>query len=422
MTDIRVFILTTDGPVEVQRITEEDPGVKSVICLDGKAIALPVSPAYEAFVRAPTGVVERSFGHPAYRLDVSGRITEGLSWQFGVFLAHALHAAGRLGGTDSRVAVLTTGEVDRDLNVLPVESVPDKLMLAGPLVDELTADGVATTVLIPQDNGDAAAGAAALAPVATVGQAFEILGLEPPDTSVPAPVAPMASPPPRRRYGVLLTVITLIAAGLGGSWWLADRDRKTAAAMATKPAAAISATAIALPAPPPKPALPAGPALVTTLVESRAPPGKTCAAVHFKKTAPRIVETAVPNTGRFPDTRLRGLCALAYRITNKGTAVDLTVLAARGRQDAPAVRTKVFLRNQRLGPGERTELTVQPPRARRPLDIQFLLLAATDLDRPRPATQREMPRQLPVERWRTLPAKVAQRGFSVFTVSHRLSP
>ena len=142
MTAIRVFILTTDGPVEIQRITEEDPGVKSVICLDGKAIAVPVSPAYEAFVRSPTGVIESCFGHPAYRLDVSGRISEGLSWQFGVFLAHALHKVGRLDGSAADVAVLTTGEIDRDLNVLSVDAVAEKLMLAQPLLDSLVADGV----------------------------------------------------------------------------------------------------------------------------------------------------------------------------------------------------------------------------------------------------------------------------------------
>ncbi len=58
MNAIRLFILTTDGPVEVQRITAEDPSVKSVICLDGRAVSLPISPDYEAFVRTPTGVVE----------------------------------------------------------------------------------------------------------------------------------------------------------------------------------------------------------------------------------------------------------------------------------------------------------------------------------------------------------------------------
>ena len=96
MKSIRVFIATTDGPAEVQRIAEEDPDVKSVVCLDGKAVALPISPDYDAFVRAPTGVIERSYGHRAFRLDVSREISSGLSWQLGIFIAHALHVAGRL--------------------------------------------------------------------------------------------------------------------------------------------------------------------------------------------------------------------------------------------------------------------------------------------------------------------------------------
>ena len=415
MTAVRVFILTTDGPVEVQRITAEDPGVKSVICLDGKAIALPVSPAYEAFVRSPTGVIESCFGHPAYRLDVSGRISEGLSWQFGVFLAHALHAAGRLGGETADVAVLTTGEVDRDLNVLPVESVPEKLMLAEPLVTDLVAGGVATTVLVTHDNAAADAGGAALSPVATVAQAFRILGLDAPEKAVPAHIAAAAGKP-RRSALPLFTILTLLLAGGAMTWWLAGRDRMPVASMLS--AAAI--TPVAATAPVAKPSLPTAPHLVTTLVETRVPPGLSCAAVHFNRAQPRIVETSVTNTGQFAETPLRGLCGLAYRITNKGPAVDLTVLAARGARGAAALRTKVFLRNQRLERGEQTSLAVKPPRT--PLRVQFLLLVATDLDRAVPAAQRPMPPEIPLERWRAIPAKLAKHDLAVFTVSHRLTP
>jgi len=55
---ITVYILTTQGPVRIQRITEEQTGIQSVICLDGRAQALPISSRYDAFVRNPTGVIE----------------------------------------------------------------------------------------------------------------------------------------------------------------------------------------------------------------------------------------------------------------------------------------------------------------------------------------------------------------------------
>ncbi|MEP6149304.1 MAG: hypothetical protein ABJ201_17940, partial [Nisaea sp.] len=86
---IRVLIATTRGPVEVQNIARENPAVRSVICVGGAFTALPVSPAYDAFVREPTGVVERMTGHPVYRTDVAAPIEAGESWQLGMFLAHA---------------------------------------------------------------------------------------------------------------------------------------------------------------------------------------------------------------------------------------------------------------------------------------------------------------------------------------------
>ena len=96
MNSVTVYIATTIKPVAIQRITEEDPEVNSVICLAGKAISLPISGAYNAFVRNPTGVIQRDFGHSAYRIDVSGKIEDGYSWQLGVFVAHALKRAARL--------------------------------------------------------------------------------------------------------------------------------------------------------------------------------------------------------------------------------------------------------------------------------------------------------------------------------------
>ena len=96
MTLVRVHVGTTEGPAEIQRITDEPPGIRSVVCLDGKAVALPISADYDSFVRRPTGVVERLFGHSAFRMDVGARITDGLSWQLGALVAHSLHPANRL--------------------------------------------------------------------------------------------------------------------------------------------------------------------------------------------------------------------------------------------------------------------------------------------------------------------------------------
>ncbi|WP_193172774.1 hypothetical protein [Nisaea nitritireducens] len=129
---IRVLIATTRGPVEVQNIARENPAVRSVICVGGAFTALPVSPAYDAFVREPTGVVERMTGHPVYRTDVAAPIEAGESWQLGMFLAHAFQLSGVLAkpGDTAEQTILVTGGLDRDLNVTPVSHVAEKLARA----------------------------------------------------------------------------------------------------------------------------------------------------------------------------------------------------------------------------------------------------------------------------------------------------
>ena len=146
MTPTRVLIATTQGPVEVQRITEEDPEVNSVVCLGGKAVALPISSAYDSFVRDPTGVIQKYFGHSAYRVDVAAAVDDGFSWQLGVFAAHAFAQDGNLvsGGSEPGRTIFTTGEVDRDLNILPVDHVPEKLKK---LAQALSEGQVAHTTL-----------------------------------------------------------------------------------------------------------------------------------------------------------------------------------------------------------------------------------------------------------------------------------
>src|SRR5882672_1110659 len=94
---IRILIPTTNGPVEVLLLTREDPAIgRCVACIGGTTEIADIASAYHAFVVRPTGIVEQLFGHPCFRLDVSGRIDAGASWQLGVLAAHALHAQDRL--------------------------------------------------------------------------------------------------------------------------------------------------------------------------------------------------------------------------------------------------------------------------------------------------------------------------------------
>ena len=156
MNLVRIIIATTANPVTVQRITEEDPDLNSVVCLAGKAMSLPISPAYDAFVRNPTGVVQRHYGHPAFRVDVSTKIDEGYSWQLGLFTAHALHHLQRLAQQSDACdqTLILTGEVDRDLNVLAVNGNAEKTAALRSDIEGLLNRKHKVTIAVPTNNSD----------------------------------------------------------------------------------------------------------------------------------------------------------------------------------------------------------------------------------------------------------------------------
>lgn len=179
---VTVYILTTKGPVRIQRIAEEEWGVQSVICLDGRAQALPISSRYDAFVRNPTGVIERATGHGAYRIDVDQMIDNGDSWQLGVYLAHLSE-----NDTDKDIHVFATGEVDRELRVRPVSHVSEKLEQADDLMCRLQSEGKRIRVFVPQDDdlGPTGSQGVEVDQVTHVDQVFDLLGISPSKPRMP---------------------------------------------------------------------------------------------------------------------------------------------------------------------------------------------------------------------------------------------
>jgi hypothetical protein len=153
---VRVLIPTTAGVVEVLLLAEEDPVIgRSVACIGGTTQVADIDAGYHAFVARPTGVVERLFGHSCYRLDVSGRIDAGSSWQLGILVAHALHAEGRLAqeGDAAECVVWATGTVRSvDLSVGAVSHVADKLDLSLDRLQEEARAGRRVVVAVPAQN------------------------------------------------------------------------------------------------------------------------------------------------------------------------------------------------------------------------------------------------------------------------------
>lgn len=210
MSGITVHILTTNGPATIQRIREEDSHVASVICLDGRAEALPVSAAYDAFVRKPIGIVEKLTGHNAYRMDVSARVDGGRSWQLSAYLAHAalLHA-------DARPRhVFATGEVDDALNVRAVEHIPEKLKALSIFLEENDFPHDQSVILVPasSENLPSSLDGIPVYGIGSVQDAMEILQLVDHKTSgaKPVPDSAPASRTGRKRWVKWVALFSII--------------------------------------------------------------------------------------------------------------------------------------------------------------------------------------------------------------------
>jgi hypothetical protein len=235
---LRILIATTNGPVEIQLLTEEDAAIgRCVACIGGTTETADIASAYHAFVVRPTGVIEGRFGHSCYRLDVSGRIDAGSSWQLGVLAAHALLAAGRLAQEhDVADAILwATGSVRPvDLTVGGVSHVAEKLQNSLPrLKQELDAKRPVLLALPAANAADAAPEAtqelrklgAAFIAVAHAQALFDPLGMKLPEVlakapgvaSAPAAAPDRAAPAKSRRafvpWAAVAGVITVVAVG-----------------------------------------------------------------------------------------------------------------------------------------------------------------------------------------------------------------
>ena len=165
MTLPTIWIATTRGPVEVVSITEEDPDIRSVLCLSDSFQELPISPLYDAFVRRPTGLIEQITGHSSYRIDLSGPITQGHSWQLGLTVMHLFHAEPDKSAAVSPHALMwTTGKVTPKGIVQPVEEIDQKWEMTRAALDKKTGfpdpvlviahpENIAEIQAIEQDNG-----------------------------------------------------------------------------------------------------------------------------------------------------------------------------------------------------------------------------------------------------------------------------
>ncbi|MEG3619700.1 DUF4384 domain-containing protein [Magnetovibrio sp. PR-2] len=157
MKRIAVHVATTGGPVLVQRITPEF-AAQSMICLGRTSEVLPISADYDDFVKPGSGVIMREFGpfeENAFRLDASGPIGTGRSWQLGVYAAHAIDHSEHCvlsSDEDADTILWMTGMVDYDLNVKAVDHIADKAQAAQDQMTTWLADGKRVFAVVPKGN------------------------------------------------------------------------------------------------------------------------------------------------------------------------------------------------------------------------------------------------------------------------------
>ena len=318
MKIVRILIATTGGVVAIDRITAER-APQSMVCLKRTSQVLPISGAYDDFVRPGSGVIAREFGGQSYRLDLSDVVGSGESWQLAVFLAHAVSESNthELAGPDVDAAhtYLVTGRVNYDLEVEPVEHIDEKIAAAAQIFAS-AGDGV--SVIVPHgDNADRAIsllreGGTQVYPCARIADALAVIGLlagTPPARVSQAMMPVVRGGYGRTPYGALLAGAAVIGIFWGAlSWHQRDNDMAADAAVPEP-------SAVAKAAPPPPQSL------GRVEVFGKYPPsGQRCASLLFSKMEP--VMRPYDPAGERP-------CGFRLRITPETPARFAGVVVAR---------------------------------------------------------------------------------------------
>lgn len=448
---VRVYLATTEGPVQVERLTRER-AQQSVVCLKRTTKVLAISGDYDAFIKQPSGVIEREFGPfeaGAFRLDVSGPIGDGDSWQLGVFAAHALGASGMLAGPDDEIgaAIWLTGRVDNDLRVGDVAHLPEKLHASRDELERLLSRDLPVTLFLPSGSQRLAAVSelparikvVEVARTADLRQALDLGGAgdrplrvskdeKPPGTiSTPPPTARGSK---KRRYGavllaVLIGALLLIAAlavpDLVDWRRLAERgdfqglDRALSQARSGQDlldrliAMAFERWLVET--------RPAADDISVMLYERRPPEGNTCAAVHFQRVEAATLPVAMDSPATFAPSSHDGLCGLAFAVVARGRSVYAAAsLDVTSGKYFEAVARPKSLTGMESFSGRQGWAIDLPWRLREPFAYRLDIVAAGyPVDKALRWLQAQGDRQAAIEH-------MARRGITVLSARHRVNP
>ena len=156
-TQVRVSIATTAGSIAVERIAPLALRKSKIFTWRGTAPLAAISGSYDEFVAKRVARILPSTHAGSFRIDLSGEIDTGDSWQLAVLTAHALHGAERLAGRDEDGAdtlLFATGTVDFEMSAGEVGYVEDKLrlLLRDSRLHDALQGGRRVIVALPEAN------------------------------------------------------------------------------------------------------------------------------------------------------------------------------------------------------------------------------------------------------------------------------
>lgn len=408
MKSCAVFIATTGGPVQVLQLTPERAR-QSMVCVNRTTNVLPVSKLYDQFVKPGSGVVEREFGpfdNTSFRVDVSGPIDTGNSWQLGMYLVHALQASSEHRLVEDITAadeiIWATGCVDYHLNVTEVDHVAAKIQATGDLFSEWADLGKPVRVITAAGvNESDARDAAADYGVQVFGaenasQAGKILGLAMAPKSALVISGTAVKPGSGRNIALAIFVLVLAVGAVFAAinpekfteWGEKLKAMAGAQVAQVEPAPPppapevkpVPATppplAIVKPKPPqPQPKKPALPKITVAISRLEPPADGTCMQVHFGGAEPELNPVPELAGGGHGISDRRTTCGLRFEFdgTGKYLAAFLRLKSGRFVQGA---KKPASLAGRQPVSGAQTWTIQLPQKAEAPFAYDLAVLSS----------------------------------------------
>ena len=433
MRKIAVFVATTGGAVQIQRLTPER-APQSLICLSRSSTILPISGEYDDFVRRGSGVIDREFGpfeYDSFRADVSATVGAGQSWQLAFFLAHAVEASpgSSLAETldEADHVIWATGQVDYDLNVRPVDHLVEKLAASKALFDQLKELSQPVNLIAPAgENFTTIAGDEYPENITALAaeNAFEVcqsLGI----SLVRNTNEIAVQPPPSGKNGRVvaawmagaLIVGSTVVVSASNQGAVAEWRNAVLSAIGADPEKVLPARVNTADLGPQKSLSGQSGELKVSVSISKPPPGSTCAQVIFGDQRPRSEALSHDEPGRVPASALSQVCGLTFAfdlgVISKYVAAQLDVTSGRYIQSArrPSALSGAVSIN-----GLQTWSIEIPRRLKEPFSYRLIALSG---DKP---VDQDMEWLSSQSDWAGAVAKLAEKAVQVVTRDHRVEP